>query len=83
MKTPGTGTPARQLSGGNLQKVVLGREFSGKLSAHENQSGRRLGQFREQFFDGGELLYARGGFVLRAQAIAWAERERAAFTRDV
>ena len=28
VKAPGPGTPARQLSGGNLQKVVLGREFS-------------------------------------------------------
>ncbi len=27
---PGPSTPARQLSGGNLQKVVLAREFSGK-----------------------------------------------------
>ena len=27
--TPGAGTPARQLSGGNLQKVVIGREFMG------------------------------------------------------
>jgi general nucleoside transport system ATP-binding protein len=27
---PGPGTPARLLSGGNLQKVVLAREFSGK-----------------------------------------------------
>ena len=30
VKTPGAGTPARQLSGGNLQKVVLAREFSGE-----------------------------------------------------
>jgi simple sugar transport system ATP-binding protein len=30
VRTPGPGTPARQLSGGNLQKVVLAREFSGK-----------------------------------------------------
>ena len=29
VKAPGPLTPARQLSGGNLQKVVLGREFSG------------------------------------------------------
>jgi simple sugar transport system ATP-binding protein len=29
VKTPGPATPARQLSGGNLQKVVLGREFAG------------------------------------------------------
>jgi general nucleoside transport system ATP-binding protein len=29
VKTPGPATPARQLSGGNLQKLVLGREFSG------------------------------------------------------
>ena len=29
VKAPGPSTPARQLSGGNLQKVVLGREFSG------------------------------------------------------
>jgi general nucleoside transport system ATP-binding protein len=28
VKAPGPATPARQLSGGNLQKVVLGREFS-------------------------------------------------------
>jgi ABC-type uncharacterized transport system ATPase subunit len=28
VKTPGPETPARQLSGGNLQKVVLAREFS-------------------------------------------------------
>jgi general nucleoside transport system ATP-binding protein len=28
VKTPGPHLPARQLSGGNLQKVVLGREFS-------------------------------------------------------
>jgi len=27
--TPGPSTPARQLSGGNLQKVVIGREFTG------------------------------------------------------
>jgi simple sugar transport system ATP-binding protein len=30
VKAPGPQTPARQLSGGNLQKVVLGREFSGE-----------------------------------------------------
>jgi simple sugar transport system ATP-binding protein len=30
VKTPGTDVPVRQLSGGNLQKVVLGREFSGE-----------------------------------------------------
>jgi simple sugar transport system ATP-binding protein len=30
IKTPGPATPARQLSGGNLQKVVLGREFTGE-----------------------------------------------------
>jgi ABC-type uncharacterized transport system ATPase subunit len=29
VKTSGPNVPARQLSGGNLQKVVLGREFSG------------------------------------------------------
>ena len=29
VKAPGPDTPARQLSGGNLQKVVLAREFSG------------------------------------------------------
>ncbi len=29
VKAPGPTTPARQLSGGNLQKVVLAREFSG------------------------------------------------------
>ncbi len=30
VSAPGPTTPARQLSGGNLQKVVLAREFSGK-----------------------------------------------------
>ena len=30
VKAPGHATPARQLSGGNLQKVVLAREFSGE-----------------------------------------------------
>ena len=30
VRTPGPGTPARQLSGGNLQKLVLAREFSGE-----------------------------------------------------
>ncbi len=29
VKTPGPETPARNLSGGNLQKLVLGREFQG------------------------------------------------------
>ena len=29
VKAPGPGAPARQLSGGNLQKVVLAREFAG------------------------------------------------------
>jgi ABC-type uncharacterized transport system ATPase subunit len=30
IKAPGAATPARQLSGGNLQKVVLGREFASR-----------------------------------------------------
>ena len=30
VRAPGPGAPARLLSGGNLQKVVLGREFSGR-----------------------------------------------------
>ncbi|HKI93029.1 MAG TPA: heme ABC transporter ATP-binding protein, partial [Gaiellaceae bacterium] len=30
VKAPGPQVPARQLSGGNLQKVVLGREFTGR-----------------------------------------------------
>jgi simple sugar transport system ATP-binding protein len=30
VKTPGPDTPARNLSGGNLQKLVLGREFQGQ-----------------------------------------------------
>ena len=38
VKAPGPPTPARQLSGGNLQKVVLAREFSG-----EPQGARRRG----------------------------------------
>src|SRR5262249_48505096 len=29
VRTPGPHVPARQLSGGNLQKVVIGREFTG------------------------------------------------------
>jgi ABC-type uncharacterized transport system ATPase subunit len=29
VKAPGPDTPARNLSGGNLQKLVLGREFDG------------------------------------------------------
>jgi simple sugar transport system ATP-binding protein len=29
VKAPGPDTPARNLSGGNLQKLVLGREFEG------------------------------------------------------
>jgi simple sugar transport system ATP-binding protein len=33
VRTPSTALPARQLSGGNLQKVVLGREFSGRPRA--------------------------------------------------
>jgi general nucleoside transport system ATP-binding protein len=32
VKTPGPNTPVRQLSGGNLQKLVLGREFTGSPS---------------------------------------------------
>ena len=32
VKTPGPNTPVRQLSGGNLQKLVLGREFDGSPS---------------------------------------------------
>jgi ABC-type uncharacterized transport system ATPase subunit len=30
VKAPGPDTPARNLSGGNLQKLVLGREFEGE-----------------------------------------------------
>jgi simple sugar transport system ATP-binding protein len=30
VKAPGPATPVRQLSGGNLQKIVLGREFSSR-----------------------------------------------------
>jgi ABC-type uncharacterized transport system ATPase subunit len=30
VKAPGPGTPVRNLSGGNLQKLVLGREFQGE-----------------------------------------------------
>jgi simple sugar transport system ATP-binding protein len=32
VKAPGPDTPARNLSGGNLQKLVLGREFEGSPS---------------------------------------------------
>ena len=32
VKAPGPATPVRQLSGGNLQKIVLGREFSSRPS---------------------------------------------------
>jgi hypothetical protein len=31
-----------------------------------------------QFLERGELLYARGGFVLRALAVQWAEQEQKA-----
>src|SRR6185312_14375732 len=41
-------TPARQLSGGNLQKVVLGREFSAKPSV--------LGYLREAAAEGMAIL---------------------------
>jgi ABC-type uncharacterized transport system ATPase subunit len=33
VRPPAPGLPARQLSGGNLQKVVLGREFHGRPRA--------------------------------------------------
>jgi hypothetical protein len=36
-----------------------------------------------QFFERGQLLYAHGGFVTRALAVQWAEREREFFTRGV
>jgi hypothetical protein len=31
-----------------------------------------------QFLERGELLYARGGFLRKADAVAWAEEERTA-----
>jgi hypothetical protein len=34
-----------------------------------------------QLLERGELLYTRGGFALRAQAIAWAEDERKAMEK--
>jgi hypothetical protein len=34
-----------------------------------------------QFLERGELLYARGGFVMRAHAIMWAEQERKAIEK--
>jgi hypothetical protein len=34
-----------------------------------------------QFFERGELLLSRGGFVLRELALRWAERERDAIMR--
>jgi hypothetical protein len=34
-----------------------------------------------QFFERGERLYSRGGFVLRASALEWAEAERKAIEK--
>ena len=40
---PGPAAPARLLSGGNLQKVVLAREFSGRAAACSSPRRRRAG----------------------------------------
>ena len=40
---PGPAAPARLLSGGNLQKVVLAREFSGRAAARSSPRRRRAG----------------------------------------
>ena len=48
VKAPGPGTPARQLSGGNLQKVVLGREFSSGQGPGRRVAHARAGRGRDQ-----------------------------------
>jgi hypothetical protein len=37
--------------------------------------------WESQFLERGELLYARGGFVLRELAVQWAEEERKAIEK--
>ena len=43
VKAPGPETPARQLSGGNLQKVVLAREFVERAAGARGRRRRRAG----------------------------------------
>jgi hypothetical protein len=51
--------------------------MSSELRFHVESYG-----WEAQIFERGELFYSRGGFALRAQAIAWAEAVRRATSRS-
>ena len=60
VKTPSTETPVRNLSGGNLQKLVLGREFQDAPPAHRGAADARARRRRDR--DDPQVL-ARGGLA--------------------
>jgi hypothetical protein len=72
--------PARTPRAGELLFEFLRASDGAPMSCELRCNGDPFG-WEAQFFDRGELLFSRGGFLTRALAMQWAELERQALER--
>jgi hypothetical protein len=75
-----TPPPLRKPRPGELLFAFVRASDRAPMSCELRFHGESFG-WEAQFLERGELLYARGGLVMRADAIAWAEEERKAGSR--
>lgn len=76
-----TPPPPRQPKPGELLFDFLRASDGAPMSCELRFHGESYG-WEAQFFERGELLISRGGFVLRELAVRWAETERKAMEKD-
>lgn len=69
--------PPRQPKPGQALFEFVRKSDGAIISCELRFHGESFG-WEAQFFERGDLVYSRGGFVLRALAVQWAEEERKA-----
>ena len=78
--TPGRVIPPRVLRHGELLFEFVRASDRAPMSCERRFHGESYG-WEAQFLERGELLFSRGGFVLRELAVKWAEQERKAIEK--
>jgi hypothetical protein len=73
--------PLRKAQPGEVLFEFVRASDRAPMSCELRFNGESYG-WEAQFFERGELVISRGGFVLRALAIQWAEHERKAMEEE-